>query len=114
MHHTTPVPAVPADEALRLSRDGARLVDVREPYEWEAGHAPTARHVPLTAFDLSAVPAGDGPVLVICRSGNRSQAATMALRSNGLDAFNVTGGMQAWAQLGGEVVTSAGAPGQVA
>ncbi len=30
-----------------LPQDGAVLVDVREPHEWRAGHAPQARHIPL-------------------------------------------------------------------
>ena len=50
----TDLPTVDAAEALRLVGDGAVLLDVREPAEWVAGHAPTAVHVPL----------GDLPVLL--------------------------------------------------
>ncbi|HVB27850.1 MAG TPA: rhodanese-like domain-containing protein, partial [Mycobacteriales bacterium] len=41
------LPGVSATDARRLMADGAVLVDVREPSEWDAGHAPGARHVPL-------------------------------------------------------------------
>ncbi len=114
MFESAQVPTVDPEHALRLASAGAVLVDVREPYEWEAGHAPTAVHVPLAALPTADVPAGDGPVLVICRSGHRSQEATLLLVGRGHDAYNVAGGMQAWALLGGLVVTSGGAPGEVA
>jgi rhodanese-related sulfurtransferase len=52
--------------------------------------------------------------VVICRSGRRSDDAAGALMSIGFDAYNITGGMQAWQGAGHEVVTPAGAPGSVA
>lgn len=109
------LPAITAAEALRESAAGALLLDVREPMEWDAGHAPTAVHVPLASLRGAeiAVPEG-GRVLVICRSGHRSMSATAYLRQLGLDAVNVDGGMHAWHQAGGEVVANHGGPGFVA
>jgi len=58
--------------------DDAIILDVREPDEWSAGHAPGAVHVPL--MDLPArlgdLPDVDGATLaVVCRSGGRSSRA---------------------------------------
>jgi rhodanese-related sulfurtransferase len=60
-------------EADDLVRSGAVLLDVREPSEWQAGHAPGARHVPLGKLEakLGVLPR-DRQVVVVCRSGNRS------------------------------------------
>lgn len=109
------LPTVDAVEALRLAADGAVLLDVREPAEWDAGHAPGAQHVPLGGLPTSGfAPAPGSRVLVICRSGNRSKSATAHLIALGIDAWNVEGGMGAWQASGGEVVDSEGAPGRVA
>lgn len=109
------LPTVDAAEALRLVCDGAVLLDVREPAEWDAGHAPDAQHVPLGALPTSGfAPAPGSRVLVICRSGNRSKSATAHLISLGIDAWNVAGGMGAWQASGGVVIDAEGAPGRVA
>ena len=90
--------------------DGAFLLDVREPDEWKAGHAPGARHIPLG--DLSARGAEiprDTEVYVICRSGARSARATQALTGAGWQALNVTDGMQGWAAASRPMATDSGA-----
>lgn len=96
---TVPVVAVndlPAD---------AVLLDVREPDEWAAGHAPDAHHLPMgeVATRLDEVPATD-PVYVVCRSGARSARVVAFLTQQGRSAVNVEGGMQAWAAAGRPVV----------
>jgi rhodanese-related sulfurtransferase len=90
--------------------DGAWLLDVREPDEWAAGHAPDARHIPLGQLGNRAneVPQ-DQDVYVICRSGNRSGRAAQALNGAGWRAFNVAGGMQDWAAAGLPMVSESGA-----
>ncbi len=91
----------PAD-ARRRQEGGALLLDVREPYEWAAFHAPGALNVPLgqLASRKAEVPT-DRDVLVICASGNRSQVATSMLRRGGTPrAFNVEGGMMGWMAAG--------------
>ena len=92
------VPAVSVTEA-HDRRPGAVLVDVREDDEWLDGHAPGALHVPLGRLTAEALPAGR-PVYCICRSGNRSGLAVQALAAAGVDARNVSGGMQAWIAAG--------------
>ena len=89
-------------EAKRRQDAGAKLVDVREPSEWNAGHAPGATHIPLGQLPdrLDKLPK-DRDVLFICASGNRSRTATRYARQAGLTrAFNVGGGMGAWRRAG--------------
>lgn len=108
------MPSVTAQEALGLIEAGAVLIDVRELDEWEAGHAVPARHVPLNGVpDAMDTISRDAPVLVICRSGNRSRGATVAMRDAGIDAYNVDGGMRAWHEAGGHVVRTDGSSGSV-
>ncbi|MGO4383679.1 rhodanese-like domain-containing protein [Specibacter sp. RAF43] len=75
----------------------AVILDVRDDYEWEAGHIEGALHIPLEQLperldDLDP----DTDVNVICRTGGRSFRATTWLTENGYTAFNVAGGMGAW------------------
>ena len=90
------------------------LLDVREPDEWQAGHAPDAVHVPLAALAASL---GDldktRPVVAVCRVGGRSERAAAVLLQRGYDAVNLAGGMQAWDAAGMAVVTDTGEPGSV-
>lgn len=94
---------------------GAVLVDVREPHEWAAGHAPDALHIPLGELP-ARVPElpRDRPVVAICRGGGRSARATAFLREAGLEAHNFTGGMQAYAAAGRPMEADGGAPPTVA
>ncbi|GHH85771.1 MBL fold metallo-hydrolase [Streptomyces capitiformicae] len=95
----------------RTGADGdAVLLDVREPEEWAAGHAPAAVHTPLSALTAGApLPrhAQHRPLVAICRSGRRSQEAATLLRARGADVVDVSGGMLAWAEAGLPVVTEA-------
>lgn len=88
---------------------GAKILDVREDYEWEAGHIPDALHIPLDQLpdrldDLDP----DGDLAVICRTGGRSARATQWLESHGYSAVNVTGGMGAWLEAGKPMISDAG------
>jgi rhodanese-related sulfurtransferase/glyoxylase-like metal-dependent hydrolase (beta-lactamase superfamily II) len=111
-----PVPAVEIrpDVANALVQDGAVLLDVREPDEWEAGHAPDAVFIPMSHVEarLSELEASVKTV-VVCRSGGRSAAIAQVLTSHGYDAVNLAGGMRAWARAGLPVRTGEGHPGQV-
>ena len=85
--------------------NGAVVVDVRQPDEYAEAHVPGALLIPLAEVPdrLADIPAG-GEVLVICRSGGRSLKACEFLRSTGVDAMNVAGGMLAWLEAGKAVV----------
>ncbi|MCB1264228.1 MAG: rhodanese-like domain-containing protein [Mycobacterium sp.] len=95
-----------------LAESGAVLLDVREDDEWDAGHAPEAVHVKLGEVVGSGFRA-DGPVVVVCRSGNRSRTAAAALIGSGLTAYNLAGGMAAWQSGGRSVVRDDGTAGTV-
>jgi rhodanese-related sulfurtransferase len=108
------IPEIEADEAARLVADGACLLDVREPSEWDDGHAPDALWIPMGHLSTrwTELPT-DRRIAVVCRSGGRSAMVTEALLGQGIDAVNVVGGMLAWATEGLPVVTDDGAPGSV-
>jgi rhodanese-related sulfurtransferase len=105
------VSALQADEAVAV---GARLLDVREPEEYDAGHAPRATCIPLgeLARHLEELPR-DALIVCVCRSGVRSATAARALSAADFDAVNLAGGMQAWAADGLPVLAANGAPGTV-
>ena len=93
----------------------AYLLDVREPDEWAAGHAPGAHHLPMMEVParLAEIP-GDQEVVVVCRSGGRSGQVVSYLMGNGWDNVrNLDGGMQVWAASGREVLSENGQPAQV-
>lgn len=97
----TTIDEVDPTVAQREYMAGARLIDVREPYEFDAGHAPGAELIPLGRLsgELRALPK-DQEILFICRSGNRSARATEMASRTGLKAKNVRGGMIAWSRSG--------------
>lgn len=88
----------PAAAAAGAADGTLVLVDVREPHEFAAGHAPGARHVPLSRLpgELDALARAGTPVAFVCASGMRSARATRMARGAGVDARNVKGGMLAW------------------
>ena len=106
--------AMTATQAHQALADGAVLIDVREPREWRAGHAPQARHVVLSQLPnhLAEMPT-DIPIVTVCRSGRRSSAAASLLTQRGYQATNLTGGMTAWVAAGLPVVTDDNKPGQI-
>ncbi|MEU0086034.1 rhodanese-like domain-containing protein [Streptomyces sp. NPDC006274] len=101
----------PAQAVQRTAQGGAVLLDVRETCEWAAGHVPGALHLPLTRLlaGTALPPSARGrPVVVICRSGNRSRRAAEYLADSGVEAADVTGGLIAWAREGLPVVDDRG------
>ncbi|MFJ5305045.1 rhodanese-like domain-containing protein [Streptomyces sp. NPDC088350] len=107
----------PAQAHERTSTGDAVLLDVREKPEWQAGHAPSAVHLPLGSLlaGASLPKAAQGrPVVAICRGGHRSRQAATSLAARGVDVVDVSGGMNAWQQAGLPVVDGRGRPGAVA
>jgi rhodanese-related sulfurtransferase len=100
------IPEISVDDLAEQLAAGARLVDVREPGEYAAGHVPGAVLVPLaTVPDNVDAFRGDGPVYVICRSGGRSMKACEYVAAQGLEPVNVAGGTLAWIDSGRECST---------
>src|ERR1700722_9726714 len=72
------------------------VVDVREPYEFAAGHIPNALNMPMSGFDPKELPQAK-PVVVISQSGGRSRNALDKARAIGReDVRHFAGGMNAW------------------
>lgn len=100
---------IPTVEAADLP-DDAVVVDVREPQEWAAGHAPGAVHIPLGDIParLDEIPSTDDSLPIVCRSGGRSERAVQWLLQQGFDVVNVRGGMRAWHGAGKSMTTDCG------
>jgi rhodanese-related sulfurtransferase len=103
--------ALPAEvsvaEASALRDGGAFMLDVRETDEWVSGHIPDATLIQLSQLPsrLDEVPR-DQPIVVVCRSGNRSAHGRDILRQAGFgDVTSMAGGMNDWIAAGLEVVT---------
>lgn len=86
-----------------LDADTARvrpqLLDVREPWEYETCHLAGSIHVPMGEIPARVAEVDpDLPVVCICHHGARSAQVAFFLESQGVrDAFNLSGGLEAWA-----------------
>jgi rhodanese-related sulfurtransferase len=99
---------ITVDELADLLATDARLIDVREPSEYEEAHVPGAMLVPLgTVPDQVDAFRGDGPTYVICRSGARSMKACELVADHGVEVVNVAGGTMAWVMSGRDYATGA-------
>ena len=98
------------DEVRKLlDEDAVDLIDVREPYEHEAGRIDGDRHVQIPELTSAAQEMDPArPVLFYCRTGARSAMATQAFRASGYNAFNLSGGIVAWAAQGLPIVPESG------
>jgi rhodanese-related sulfurtransferase len=97
------VPEITVEQLDKDLREARFLVlDVREAWEYHAGHVPGAIHVPLGELGRRArdLPT-DRPIAVICQSGNRSLSGVAHLTNAGFDgAVSVAGGTGRWARMG--------------
>ena len=92
------VKSVDWDKALEMNAAGAVFVDVRNPPELNEGYAPNAVNIPLPELkQRMGELAKDKDLLIYCRSGRRSDAATRILMEQGYDrVYNVLGGYLAY------------------
>lgn len=76
---------------------GAIVVDVRTKAEYESGHIPGSRHIPLTELSskIAEIKSWDKPIITCCASGVRSASAARTLNNTGMEALNGGG----WAGL---------------
>lgn len=98
----TPVQSVDAEQARRhmadQPHDGITLLDVRQPKEYESGHIPGAKLIPLPDLTnrLSEIDP-QKPAIVYCASGGRSRMAAQMLSGKGFETvYNLSGGFKAW------------------
>lgn len=102
--HDPEIEVTPEHTAEALADGSAQVIDVREPYEREAGYIPGSRHVELQDLAAQADTVDrDRPVIFQCRSGARSLMAAQAFRRAGYDAWSMAGGLEQWVAEGREI-----------
>jgi hydroxyacylglutathione hydrolase len=106
-HDLDTMPQTTAEEiADSISDTELVVLDVRGLSEWEGGHLPGGRHIPLGYLTdhLAEIPR-DRPVVVHCQAGARSAIAVSLLRANGIDRVaNLQGGIERWCAAGNQLV----------
>lgn len=98
----TPVTSITADQAREWvetkSSEELTTLDVRQPSEYEVGHIPGAKLIPLPDLNnrLGEIDS-DKPVMVYCAIGGRSRVAAQMLAGIGFkEVYNISGGFKAW------------------
>jgi len=96
--HASEIEIEPARVAGWLAEDSSpQVIDVREPYEREAGYIEGTRHIELVKLSSEAgTLARERPVVFYCRVGSRSQMAAQAFRTAGFEAYSMAGGLVRW------------------
>ena len=99
---------VNVDEARRKLESGkARIIDVREESEWEAGHARGAQHLGKGVIERdieASVPDKNAELILYCGGGFRSALATDNLQKMGYtNVWSMAGGWRAWQAAGGPI-----------
>jgi len=99
---TSEIDVDPQQVADWLAQDPAlQLIDVREPYERDAGHIEASLHIELQKLtSLASTVDREHPVVFYCRVGGRSVMAAQAFRAAGFEAHSMSGGLQRWASEG--------------
>lgn len=97
-----------AETQARTQRNAqAKLIDVREDNEWEAGHAAGAIHLGKGIIERdieTTVPDKATELILYCGGGYRSALAVDALQKMGYtNVFSMAGGWKAWKEAGGEI-----------
>jgi rhodanese-related sulfurtransferase len=91
----------PQEVSTLLAEGDIQLIDVRTPYEHEAGRIAGDRLVELSQLAAEAETLDRSrPVVFYCRSGARSAMATQAFSQAGFDAHNMIGGLLDWDAAG--------------
>jgi len=87
-------------KAEEMAKNGAMYLDVRYPDELMKGYVPNAKNIPINELVArSGELPKDKDILIYCRSGRRSEAATNLLMKNGFErVYNVAGGFMAYPQ----------------
>lgn len=90
----------PAELAEWMQRDDElQVIDVREPYEREAGHIAGTAHIPMVELSARASEIDrERAVVFYCRVGSRSDMAAQAFRAAGYRALSMSGGLVRWSQ----------------
>ncbi len=104
-----PFKRIDVAEAKRLMAEGkVRVVDVRNPDEWQGGHIPQALHKPLPQIVNNPQTSLEGdldqPQLFVCAVGERSAVACEVAAMLGYkEIYNLSGGTTAWIKEGNPI-----------
>jgi adenylyltransferase/sulfurtransferase len=95
-----PTEEVTPQQLQRAINEGVRVIDVREPHEWDIAHIPGAQLIPLGELSQRTPELDPSePVLLHCKSGGRSKQALDFLRDKGFsDVKHLKGGIEAYAE----------------
>ena len=86
-----------ADFYEKYQNEHLDFIDVREAHEFQAGHAPGAKNLPLSTLEQSYKELHPNHEYhIICQGGVRSASACQFLSAQGFSVTNVEGGMNAW------------------
>lgn len=90
--------AISGSEARRMVEAGARIIDVRTPHEFAAGHLPGAVNIPVHELErrMGELEGKARPIVLYCRSGNRSGRAARMLKNAGYLEVHDLGSMSRW------------------
>jgi rhodanese-related sulfurtransferase len=98
---------VSVEEAQQRIKEGAKLIDVREDNEWDAGHATGSRHIGRGIIERDIVqtfPDKETELILYCGGGFRSALATDMLQKMGYtNVFSMAGGWKAWKEAGAPI-----------
>jgi rhodanese-related sulfurtransferase len=90
----------PLEATQLLNHQDAVLLDVREPQEYQDGFLPNSIRIPLGSLTEKAAQLDkhrERPIIIVCRSGNRSAQAGRLLKQMGYETvYNLGGGLHAW------------------
>jgi hydroxyacylglutathione hydrolase len=100
----------PQQLAEPLRKGELSVIDVRTRDEWEEGHLPGARHIPLGNLPAHLAELPAGPLVMQCHTGSRSAIAASIVAARGREVWNLDGGIAAWQRAGYAVETTDPAP----
>lgn len=113
-HDTGETPQITIDQLKEKMADvkDLQIIDVRRKGEYDAGHVPNAKNIPLNELGKSLDKIDKNrPTVIICASGYRSSISTYILKDSGMAyVYNTIGGTNAWRNAGYEIEMSANAP----
>ncbi len=106
-HDTGETPQITIDQLKEKMKDvpNLQVIDVRRRGEYEAGHVPGAKNIPLSELSKNLDKIDKGrPTAIICASGYRSSISTYILKDSGVAyVYNTIGGTNAWRGAGYEI-----------
>ncbi len=90
----------PSAAVTMINREKAQVVDICDKAEFDAGHLPQAKHIPLAELEAKlpgAVKNKTNPLILVCASGLRSAKAQAIAQKLGYEkSFSLQGGVEAW------------------